>query len=88
MKKIKDKYGDDIDDNKMNELIADKWKENGVKTKNVSIGSLYRSERPRDNINLLMNDQIVKSLKDFKKHCKVLERPKKSDFRHLDIDNG
>merc|ERR1712154_396881 len=84
IKKIKKEHGDDISANKLNQIIMEKWRNAGIKKKEISIGTLYRVKRSRENIELLMNGQKVKSLKDFKANCKMLRRLKRSDFRHLD----
>merc|ERR1712154_481296 len=84
IKEIKKEHGDDISGDKLNKIIMQKWKEAGVKKKEISIGTLYRKERSRENIELLMNGQKIKSLKDFKAQAKNLGRLKRSDFRHLD----
>ena len=81
---IKQEHGEDISADKLNKIIMQKWKEAGVKKKEISIGTLYRQERSRENIELLMNAQKIKSLKDFKANAKMLDRLKRSDFRHLD----
>merc|ERR1719461_1682344 len=84
IKKIKTEHGEDISQDKLNKIIMQKWKDAGVKKKEISIGTLYRKERSRENIELLMNAQKIKSLKDFKAHAKMLGRLNRSDFRHLD----
>merc|ERR1712228_171150 len=82
--KIKQEYGNDISADKLNKIIMEKWKEAGIKKKEISIGTLYRYERSRENIELLMNGQKIKSLADFKANAKMLKRFKRTDFRHLD----
>merc|ERR1712154_144549 len=84
IKEIKKEHGDDISGDKLNKIIMQKWKEAGIKKKEISIGTLYRYERSRENIELLMNGQKIKSLADFKANAKMLKRFKRTDFRHLD----
>merc|ERR1712228_609900 len=84
IKKIKAEHGEDISADKLNQILIQKLKEAGVKKKEISIGTLYRVERSRENIELLMNGQKIKSLADFKANAKMLKRFKRTDFRHLD----
>eukprot|EP01083_Nonionella_stella_P174503 605127_1 len=84
IKKIKLEHGDDISSEELNKILMVKLKDEGVKKKEISIGTLYRNERSRENIELLMNEQRIKSLADFKAQCKKLPRIKRSDFRHID----
>eukprot|EP01084_Bolivina_argentea_P130507 230375_1 len=86
IEKIKAKHGNDISSNEINKIIMQKWKNEGIKKKEISIGTLYRNKRSKYNINLLMNEQKIKSLKDFKTNCKIFPRLKESDFRHLNVD--
>ena len=67
---IKREHNDNISKEELNKLIKAKWKNKHIKKKDISIGTLYRKERPRDNIELLHNQQKIQTLADFKKHAK------------------
>merc|ERR1719474_1567234 len=82
--KIKEEFGDDISPDKLNQIIMQKLKEAGIRKKEINTGTLYRVERPRDNVDLLVNGQKCRSLQEFKAQCKMLRRLTRADFRHLD----
>eukprot|EP01083_Nonionella_stella_P156357 506253_1 len=88
IKKIKAKYGNDISDDKVNQLIAEKWKEEGIEKKEIAVSEIYKNKRSRENVELLMNQQIVKSLADFKQKCKLLPRMDRTEFTHCGGDGS
>ncbi|ETO36068.1 hypothetical protein RFI_00994, partial [Reticulomyxa filosa] len=81
-------YGETVtlSEQEIGAMITKEWTNAGLKSCEVSIGSLYRKTRSRVNVDLLLNEQRVKSLQDFKKQCTQLPRLNYDDFRHLSTD--
>ena len=83
-------------ENKLNELTEDviqefmekKWENANLTYKQVTIGTLYKKERKRNNIDFLLNRQECKTLKDFEKKRILLPRLTENDFRHLNTNNN
>ena len=65
------------------QFLEKKWENVDIKYKEVAIGTLYRKERRRDNIEFLLNRQKCQTLKDFRKNRIKFERLTHDDFRHL-----
>jgi acylphosphatase len=81
-----EKEGREPTDEEVNDLLAEKFK--SVEVDEIDLDSLYKTKPPRDNIDLLLNDQECPTLKEFKAKAKTFTRMSSSDMAFLGGGGG
>jgi hypothetical protein len=80
---FKEKEGRDPSEEEVDEILTAKFQAAGMEIDEIDLDSMYTNKPPRENIDLLLNDQECPTLKDFQAKAKRFPRLKYEDMAFL-----